>query len=368
MLITSESTAYILYGPVQLDDLSEINTQAQIVTNLGKAAFGHGNVFGSDADDLVFLDDASMVHVVEGGTEFSRDLNVRSEITFAFPTPGASSEVHVLNWNGDASADILLARNTLSGFNLGEIRSGSDLTGSPLVTRFALSPGLLLATLQKPLGGIVSPAASFSTTNVGDVNGDGLDDLLFASPDLVTFGDGVSLPLGVSFLVMGGTAGTGGIIDLVLDSEAIFTGTTLGDVVSALGDINNDGYDDFAVSRAREGTGGLSGGLFVYLGQPEFRSNPSLLERLTTSDASIVIRRDQAGACCQVGPFAVLCKQPPATSTATGPPTWSWEERARRLSSAPAAKDLNATPTANCGSSSTCCPRAPMSHFRRPIA
>jgi len=113
--------------------------------------------------------------------------------------------------------------------------------------------------------------SSPSTVVPGDVNGDGLDDVLIVDSDQSQ----LSL-----FLHYGWQAGE--------DTRFEFASHGVGEV-SIVGDLNRDGYDEIAVSGAREGSG-MQGGLFVFFGGPDLQAN------LTPDDADLVFSRDAAAA------------------------------------------------------------------------
>ena len=69
--------------------------------------------------------------------------------------------------------------------------------------------------------------------------------------------------------------------------------TSLGAGVYALGDLNRDGYDDFAVSRTREDAGTALGGLLVFYGNGSYGDGP--VDALDASDwASVTIQQATA--------------------------------------------------------------------------
>ena len=90
----------------------------------------------------------------------------------------------------------------------------------------------------------------------GDINGDGLDDILIGAPDK-TWTGGYSQPqVGEGYVVFGDAAGITGINTYTLSSTQGFsmgfsTVTTnsiyLGQSVSSAGDVNGDGCDDIII-------------------------------------------------------------------------------------------------------------------------
>ncbi|MEM7745292.1 MAG: hypothetical protein AAF409_16430 [Pseudomonadota bacterium] len=120
------------------------------------------------------------------------------------------------------------------------------------------------------------PAATVA--NAGDMNGDGLDDIIVGGPN----GNGTQ---GVAFVIYGTTTPTLNFDFSTLDGtngfiiEGELGGDFLGNSVHAAGDVNNDGYDDvivgaFGANRTPGGpvSGTYTGGAaYVVLGAPGSR-------------------------------------------------------------------------------------------------
>jgi Ca2+-binding RTX toxin-like protein len=111
--------------------------------------------------------------------------------------------------------------------------------------------------------------AGRSVSSAGDINGDGIDDLIIGAKG----GDDGGLDAGESYLIFGSTSGFGTnvsgrqVIDLsdISSSEGfIIQGDQSGDAagvsVSSAGDVNGDGYDDVIIGANYGDDGGSSAG------------------------------------------------------------------------------------------------------------
>ena len=352
LLVAGRTETYVLLGPVTLDDLADVSDEADLIVNsdVGRAASRMGDVTGDGLADLVFIrsgpSSTFVLTVIAGGlgggVELPREITrqwvedtddvagqtrvrqlVRAEAGFA----EEGSSLAVLNWNDDRFADVLVLRQTALFGNptLGYVLSGKELwddthpdpalNGGPGADReadfFALAtlladPTVRTAEAQARLadgggpGSISSraqPLSSIRAIVAGDVNGDGLDDVLLADSGFIFFepqpGSAVSLPnVGRAYLVQGRTATAS--VNIGTQSHLIIQDFSLGADLSALGDLNRDGYDDFAVSGSREGRRSgdadttREGGLFVFFGQESFGA---LATEVTPADADITVRR-----------------------------------------------------------------------------
>ncbi|MFO0962219.1 MAG: FG-GAP-like repeat-containing protein [Phycisphaerales bacterium] len=136
---------------------------------------------------------------------------------------------------------------------------------------FVLSGSALLAFSQVCLaevpwsfnGGQIQANLGLSVANAGDVNGDGIDDLLVAAP----YYDTPNLDAGRVYLFLGSVSGLPATPSWSADGPHALA--QFGTSVSGAGDVNGDGYDDVIIGAPGYSNGQTNeGGAFVYLGGP----------------------------------------------------------------------------------------------------
>lgn len=131
--------------------------------------------------------------------------------------------------------------------------------------------------------------SGYAVAGGGDINGDGLDDILIGSGGRVSV---LTTYPGRAFLVFGRTAADwGGSFKIASQSNVIFNGEKALDQagvgVSIIGDVNGDGYDDFIISSNGDDSGGDSAGkVYLFLGKQNWSSSLSL----GSSNASFIGR------------------------------------------------------------------------------
>jgi hypothetical protein len=167
--------------------------------------------------------------------------------------------------DGDGLADVIVgAPSAEAGAGRAYVIFGKD-DGDPvaLVDIAAGSGGGFVL-----LAGIPGIAAGSSVAGAGDVDGDGLGDVLVGAPlagastqgaAYLVFGTGDTLPITLSMLAVGGEgfAMTGAVVQ----DEA-------GRVVAGLGDVNADGLADIGVGAPQANpNGGNSGEVYVVFGK-----------------------------------------------------------------------------------------------------
>ncbi len=198
--------------------------------------------------------------------------------TFELPASFAGSVADIsmttLDMNGDRRPDLMVSTRSANtpGSVVAYVFSGSSID-SGFISLLATivsddsDRGVRLGTLLPGGGYSAGPRNSaIVATSPGDVNGDGFDDLLFGDAHYIDIIDGSSsqASYGRAYLVLG-RGGFGLGTSSLANSSVIWEDFALGAGVYTVGDVNSDGYDDFAISRELEG-GSIRGSAFVLAG------------------------------------------------------------------------------------------------------
>jgi hypothetical protein len=197
--------------------------------------------------------------------------------------------------NGDGIDDLVIGASDASPAN------GTSYSGSTYVV-FGTDQGfpnpLELSTINGSNGFVISgvsdnDASGTSVSGAGDVNGDGIDDLVIGAP---LAGGGSYNGTGAAYVVFGGVGvwvspfelssldGASGFrIDGVNDFD------NLGQSVSRAGDINGDGIDDLVVGADFAGTpGSYAGAAYVIFGSNEGLAHPLALTSLDGTNGFVI--------------------------------------------------------------------------------
>ncbi len=193
--------------------------------------------------------------------------------------------------NGDGIDDVIVGAHLgdNGGTDAGEAyvifgKAGATLTNIDLTT-FAASDGFIIQGERGDYSG-------FSVSNAGDVNGDGIDDIIVGTPH----GEDGGGNAGEAYVIFGKAGATRATIDLtslstsdgfVIQGDAAYD--QAGFSVSAAGDVNGDGIDDVIVGAPYSDNGGYGiGNVYVIFGQNGATRVNIDLTALSSSDGFII--------------------------------------------------------------------------------
>jgi len=285
----------------------------------GWSVSGAGDINGDGIDDLIIGanradnngSDSGSSYVVFGNQDgFSSTLNLSSldgsngfrldgVTAFDFSGHSVSGAGDI---NGDGIDDLIIGANRADNNGFG---SGSSYVVFGRQDGF--SSTLNLSSLDGSNGFRLDGAASGndsgdSVSSAGDINGDGIDDLIIGAPSA----DNNSRDSGSSYVVFGSQDGFSPTLDLSsldgsngfrLDGAVAFDDS--GDSVSGAGDINGDGIGDLIIGApGANNDGSRSGSSYVVFGsQNDF--SPTL--NLSSLDGNNGFRLDGAARLGQSG-------------------------------------------------------------------
>ncbi|MBM1228848.1 FG-GAP repeat protein, partial [Ponticoccus sp. SC6-38] len=288
--------SYVIYGQTEARGLVDVTqlTESEGYLIRGIEAIragsvsGGGDINGDGIDDVIVgahrgvtADlDAGEVYVVYGqaGTRGTLDLAAFSEEDgflivgderkdYLGLSVAAAGDV-----NGDGFDDIIAGafRGDDGGENAGEayvIYGMAGPRGTVDLTGLAPEDGFIIQ------GDQAGDLAGLSVAAAGDINGDGIDDVIVGA----RYGDDGAIDAGEAYVIYGKTGDTRGTVDLTDLSASdgfIIQGTAEGDQagrsVSAAGDVNGDGIDDLIVGApAADGETGEAYVIYGFRNAPE---------------------------------------------------------------------------------------------------
>ncbi len=267
------STSYVVFGKaVGFDadiNLSSLNGddgfRVHGVATLGESGISIGNVGDINGDgvedmivknvgyDLSYGGQVSHNYVVFGKTAgFSEDIDLTSldgNDGFRMQGPGSNDGIERAgDINGDGFADVIVDSRALD--------SNGHHAGSSYVVLGGASgfdPVLDLSSLDGHNGFVVQAEtggqSDYTIHSAGDINGDGLADVIVGDPSADLHGN----DSGSSYVVFGRTTGFDAVLDLSslnghtgfrLDGEEE---NDFSNGIASVGDINGDGFDDVII-------------------------------------------------------------------------------------------------------------------------
>lgn len=259
----SKSIAYVIYGGNNLEDfayadlatLSSTGKGFTIATVTGLMS-GAGDINNDSYDDLIIGATNNNAYVIYGGNNLA-DLTVLTSLSTTGKGFSIAISLSALaragDINDDGYSDIILRKSNLAYVIFGG-SSLTDFSSNDINTLSATGKGFTMPA-NSPQGVTASTLSAG-----GDINGDGIDDVLAYGNNAnfyIVFGSKERFS---DFTANSFTTYSGGFV-----THGGQPGDKLGSSLGKVGDINDDGIDDFLIAASDASLPGRTNAGIVYI-------------------------------------------------------------------------------------------------------
>jgi hypothetical protein len=201
------------------------------------------------ADEVEVFDDRGRVQVFVGDPAEGAS----AEVTFTHPDGAIPTSMAAGDFTGNGEANLAVAwEDDEQNVAVYEAGAGDEPIHTVALTDLGVNPD----SDSSGIGFSASNSSNSKVANLGDVNGDGVDDLGVTLPEIE------SRPGQAAYVFLGGS-NLSARPDVTADFGDDAASSRLGTALSGVGDVNGDGIEDFAVGDVQSGRGAV----FVAFGE-----------------------------------------------------------------------------------------------------
>ncbi len=243
---------YLIHGPATnvevLSDAGAKFTGTCPGHSIGRAVSTGGDTNGDGFDDILvgapgYSSCSSAVYLLLGPVSGNGDLPRATLV----PDSGSDEVGESVSGGGDINGDGL--GDVVVGARLDD-SAGRDAGAVYVVTGPVSGDSSLADAIARFMGEVEDDHAGWSVALAGDINRDGLDDVIVGAP----YASSSESCAGVAYVLLAPVSGVQSLSTAQARLIGEYSGGFAGASVSGAGDLDSDGYDDVAVGAWSDGT------------------------------------------------------------------------------------------------------------------